>query len=192
MNNLQQNFGLSGGERKVYHISPFRRFALWLAFSPFFLIAAIPIIFSSTPGEAELGFLMFAFLGTLGLILQLLFIERAKLTISPAGVKLKQTGYTLETTWDNIASLRLTSGSEAFITAAPLTGKGATLLTRASNVRVARAPFYDERQSALIETKRLIPIEAFGWHFKHGALAADILHFAPHLSKTLEGCAPSK
>lgn len=144
------------GEQTVYHISPLRRFVMLIVFSPFLLVFA-PLMLSAKRGERELGLLMFAFLGTLVLIMQLLFIERAKLTLSPAGVKLKQTGYKLETSWENIAGLRLARGSEAFITGAPMTGKGASLLAWTSNVGVAGAAFYDQQQRGLLQAGQLIP-----------------------------------
>lgn len=186
--NLSPKFPTPNGERTVYHISPLRRFGLWIAFSPFLLIFA-PLLFIASRAELEFGLLMFAFLGTLGLIMQLLFIERAKLTLSPAGVKLKQAGYKLETSWENIVGLLLERGGEAFITGAPLTGKGASLLAWTSNVGVAGAAFYDQQQRELLQAGQLIPIEAFGWHFKHGNLAADIARYAPHLRGVLEGVA---
>ncbi len=191
--NLSPKFPTPNGERTVYHISPLRRFGLWIAFSPIMLACLAPLLFVRSRGDlgdAELkGLLMCAFLGTLGLIMQLLFMDRAKLTLSPAGVKLKQTGYKLETSWENIVGLRLERGSEAFITGAPLTGKGASLLAWTSNVGVAGAAFYDQRQRELLQAGQLIPIEAFGWHFKHGNLSADIARYAPHLRGVLEGVA---
>ncbi len=185
--NLSPKFPTPNGERTVYHISPLRRFCMWIVFSPLLLFFSI-LLFSSSRADREFGLLMCAFLGTFGLILQLL-MERTKLTLSPAGVKLKQTGYKLETSWENIVGLRLDDGSEAFITGAPLTGKGASLLAWASNVGVAGAAFYDERQRELLQAGQLIPIEAFGWHFKHGNLAADIVRYAPHLRGILESVA---
>ncbi len=176
------------GEQTVYHISPLRRFGSWIVFSPLLLLFAAALLFSSSRADREFGLVMFAFFGTLGLIMQLL-IDRTKLTLSPAGVKLKQTGYKLETSWENIVGLLLDDGSEAFITGAPLTGKGASLLAWARNVRIDGVAFYDDQQRELLQSGQLIPIEAFGWHFKHGNLAADIARYAPHLRGVLESVA---
>lgn len=191
--NLSPKFPTANGKRTVYHISPLRRFGLWIAFSPIMLACLTPLLFVRSRGDIDdavlKGLFLCAFLGTLALIMQMLFMERAKLTLSPAGVKLKQAGYKLETDWENIVGLRLARGSEAFITGAPMTGKGASLLAWTSNVGVAGAAFYDEGQRDLLQSGQLIPIEAFGWHFKHGNLAADIARYAPHLRGVLEGIA---
>ncbi len=187
--NLSPKFPTASGERTVYHISPLRRFCLWIVFG-LFLLPFSPALFMASLAEIEVGLLLCAIAGTVVWIMQLLFIDCVKLTLSPEGVKLKQAGYKLETSWENIVGLLLERGSEAFITGAPLTGKGASLLAWTSNVGVAGAAFYDQQQRELLQAGQLIPIEAFGWHFKHGALAADILRFAPHLGKTLEGYAP--
>ncbi|MGI8468141.1 MAG: hypothetical protein ACR2N3_06790 [Pyrinomonadaceae bacterium] len=160
-----QNFA-RGGEQRVYHISPLRRFIPWIVISPIFLLLT-PLLTSPLPDERKAGFIAGAFLGALGLMMHLL-VSRAKLTVSPEGVKLNQTTFTLETTWDNIAGLQMTRGSERFVTREPPTGKG-----------MWRIDLFLKGKG-----ERVIPIDAFAWHFKHGTLAADISRFAPHLRQT--------
>jgi hypothetical protein len=154
--------------KKVYHISPLRRFGLLLGFTPGFLIL-IPLLTSREAHERSTGLLTGAFLAAVLLIFQLLLIERSKLTISSEGVKLNQTTFSIETAWENIAGLRMTPGIERFVTVEPPMGKGLwhiDLLLKGNG-------------------EKSIPIDAFAWHFRRGTLAEDIARFAPDLVKTL-------
>ena len=155
--------------KKVYHISPLRRFALLMVLTPIFLtLILIPLMTSPVAHERNAGLVVGAMLGAMGLIGQF-FIERTKLTISPEGVKLNQTTFSIETAWENIAELRMTPGFERFVTRELPTGKGLwriDLLLKGNG-------------------EKSIPIDAFAWHYRRGTLAEDIARFAPDLVKTL-------
>ncbi|MGI8495240.1 MAG: hypothetical protein ACR2L1_08005 [Pyrinomonadaceae bacterium] len=153
--------------KKVYHISPLRRFILLIVFTPIFLML-IPLLTSPVARERYAGLFAGAILAANGLIGQFI-IDRTKLTISSEGVKLNQTTFSIETTWENIAELRMTPGSERFVTVEPPTGKGLwhiDLLLKGNG-------------------EKSIPIDAFAWHIRRGTLAEDIARFAPDLVKTL-------
>lgn len=153
--------------KKVYHISPLRRCVLLIAFTPIFLLF-IPLLTSPVASERFAGLFAGAFLAAIGLIGQFI-IERSKLTISPEGVKLNQTTFSIETTWENIAELRMTRGIERFVTVEPPTGKGLwqiDLFLKGNG-------------------EKSIPIDAFAWHIRRGKLAEEIARFAPDLVKTL-------
>jgi hypothetical protein len=118
--------------------------------------------------ERFAGLFAGAFLAATGLIGQFI-IDRTKLTISSEGVKLNQTFFSIETTWDNIAELQMARGNEQFITRELPTGKGLwnlDLLLKGNG-------------------EKSIPIDAFAWHIRRGKLAEEIARFAPDLVKTL-------
>ena len=107
-----------------------------------------------------------------------------RLELSPAGVRVRQCGYTLETSWTNVVELRLGHGREGFVTKEPMTGKGPAVLAWFRGLGVGRTRFYDDEQRVLLGQRRFIPIEAFAWYLRRGKLAADIERFAPHLRVT--------
>src|SRR5436190_12678337 len=113
----------SSTEVHVYHISPWRRSMLAWIFGPLLLGALGVWIF--VPGAVG-GVVMLLVL-VIVLPMQWL-IERARLEISPAGVRLRQTGYRLETSWSNVVEVRLERGHEAFIAQEPVGGKGLEML----------------------------------------------------------------
>ena len=168
---------------RVYHVSRWRRWLLLWTIGPIILGLVIGAMFAPAADAKAL----LATAGTLILIMlpfQLL-VDRTKLKISSEGVRLKQTGYTLETPWTNVAGMRLMRASEAFITTAPMTGKGVERLAKMRTFGMIGAPLYDAEQQALLAEHRLIPIEAFAWHLRHGKLRDDIVRFAPHLKEAL-------
>lgn len=171
-------------ERRVYHVSPWRQFGVWLIFAPIILFCVVFLLFFSkhTDDPNALWFYIFAF-SAVALVVTLL-VRRARLTLTADGVRLKQTGYRLEMDWSHVTGMRLERGSEAFITTDPMTGKGAERLAKMRTFGIG-APLYNAEQQALLAEQHLIPIDAFAWHLRHGKLRDDIARFAPHLKQAL-------
>jgi hypothetical protein len=170
-------------EVRTYHVSPWRRWSLWYVGAPmiaFLLFFAIDSggsegrVFLTTAGIVFLIFLPFQFI-----------VDRARLQLSPEGARLRQTGYELAAPWSEIVDLRLAPGRQGFVTREPMAGKGAAVLAMFRWAGRPVAPLYDEDQRRLLAERRLIPIEAFAWHLKHGAMRDDIIRFAPHLAHLL-------
>ncbi|MBP8297059.1 MAG: hypothetical protein KAX84_13175 [Burkholderiales bacterium] len=169
----------------VYHVGPWRYLWLWLVFGPLALIFLALGLFSEQPGERA-PLLIGGALWLLVPFMVTLLVRMARLEISARGVRLRQIGYRLEAAWPDVAALRLDRGREGFVTARPVGGRGAGLLAAAGRaIPRAGAQFYDDEQQRLLDEHRLIPIEAFAWHLRHGQLRADIARFAPNLEGDL-------
>ncbi|MBK8738368.1 MAG: PH domain-containing protein [Betaproteobacteria bacterium] len=169
----------------IYHVGPWRYLWLWLVFGPLALIFLALGLFSEQPGERA-PLLIGGALWLLVPFMITLLVRMARLEISARGVRLRQIGYRLEAAWPDVSGLRLDRGHEGFITARPVGGSGAGLLAAAGRaIPLAGAQFYDDEQQRLLDEHRLIPIEAFVWHLRHGKLRADIARFAPHLEGDL-------
>ena len=168
--------------KTTYHVSPWRSIWGWVLFLPFSIGCAIGALFADKPDERAglwVGALAFA-LVIVGLMTM---IRRARLEIRRDGIRLRQIGYRLEASWSDVVALRVDRGREGFITSTPVGGRGANTLAAAGSV----APYamYDGDQLSLLDEHRLIPIEAFAWHLRHGPLRAQIGEYAPHLADDL-------
>ncbi len=108
-----------------------------------------------------------------------------RLIISPEGVDLRQMGFRLQSSWDNIEALDRTPGQEGFVLREPMEGKGAVRLANTSGVRIvvsgAAMPAYTGGRQDLVAQLRFIPIEPFAYWMKKGDLGDVISHFAPRL-----------
>ena len=167
----------------VYHVSPWRRALLWIVLAP--IIGGLLLL-----GTAEGGAEARPFVITAGLVLLIalpfqLIVDRTRLELSPEGLCLRQTGYRLSARWSDIVDLRLTRGREGFVTREPMVGKGAARLAAFRDVGLRGFELYDAEQQQLLAERRLIPIEAFAWHLRRGAMGRDIARFAPHLAPLL-------
>lgn len=169
---------------RTYFVSPLRRWLLGLVLGP---IVAFLLVLGVSSEAADRP----AFLITAGLVFLIglpfhLIVARTRLVLSSTGVQLRQTGYALAADWGDIEHLDLTPGREGLVTRAPMAGKGAARLARFRFAGAGGAQLYDDEQQRLLAERRLIPIEAFAWHLRHGALGEDIARFAPHLAKGFE------
>ncbi len=161
---------------RTYHVSPLRRWLLWLLIGP---MLGFLLVMGLTSDAADRA----AFFTTAGLLLLILLpfhliVSRTRLVLSETGARLHQAGYRLEASWTDIEDLDLTPRRESFITCEPMAGKGAARLAR-----FRTSPLYDDEQQRLLAEQRLIPIEAFAWHLRHGRMREDIERFAPHLAR---------
>jgi hypothetical protein len=167
---------------RVYPLNPVRRWMIRLLCAPFILGGPAMVIFCKPEdrvGASVLaGFLILFGIGFYWLL------SRARLEASPAGVKLRLLGYTLETPWSNVQRLRMDRGQEAFVTEAPMTCYGAVCLAA-----TGAGGAYDQTARSLMSEKRYIPIEAFSWQLRH-ELGDDLRRFAPHLQPSLDAEAP--
>jgi hypothetical protein len=170
---------------RVYHVSPWRRRLVWLVTGPMILFLLVAALTDSRVGGGRAMLLAAGVLLVISLLAGLV-VRRARLEFSPQGVRLHQTGYTLETSWSNVAGLRLQRGSEGLITAEGMQGNGPERLASMRGIGMNGAPLYDEEQQELLAQHRFIPIEAFAWHLRHGRMRADLARFAPHLQAALD------
>jgi hypothetical protein len=161
----------------VYHVSPWRRWMLWLVVGPILLFLMIASAF--VPWQDAKVYLITAALLFLVLLPFDWLVRWTRLELSPNGVRLRQFAYTLDTAWSNIGNLSMVRGREGFVTKEPMSGKGAARL--AAFRGPAGMTLFDREQRQLVGQRRFIPIEAFAWHIRHGNLGADIARFAPDL-----------
>lgn len=169
---------------RVYHVSPLRRWLLWILIGPM-LALLVGLALASDAGERA------SLLATTALVFLIVLpfhfiVGRTRLALSDRGVSLKQTGYALSARWDEIEALDLTPRREGFITRGPISGPGAARLAGFRFAGTPGAPLYDEVQQGLLAERRLIPIEAFAWHLRRGRMRDDIARFAPHLADAVE------
>ena len=171
--------------RRVFHVGPWRYLWVWFVFGPLALVSVAGGLFSGA-GEDRTALLIGGALWLLVPGLVTLLVRTARLEISAQGITLKQLGFRLEAPWQGVSGLRLDRGHEGFITAQPVGGKGAGLLAAAGRAMPHVAmQFYDDEQQTLLDQHRLIPIEAFVWHLRHGTLRQDIERYAPQLRADL-------
>ena len=172
-------------EWRVYHISPGRRIFGAFCYGPC-IAGGLALAIFLPPADRAFGCGLGGFMALVGVGLYWL-IDRTRLEISSAGVRLRQLGFTIETPWTNVEQIRIVRGQEAFVTAAPVEGKGAARLAA-----MGGSPIYDSTALALIAQRRLIPIEAFAWHLRREPFAGDLKRFAPHLEMAHEPPPPAK
>lgn len=165
---------------RTYRVGPWRRALPWLLFGPFLLFGAGMLIMAKDAETRTIGSVLLIYLGILTLFMHFL-IGRARLELSPQGVRLRQIGMNLTTPWSNVAGLRLAPGREGIITRDSMTGAGAATLSAVRGVGASGAALYDEEQQLAMEECRWIPIESFRWHLIHGQLRNDIRDLAPEV-----------
>ena len=168
--------------KQTYHVSPWRSMWGWILFLPFSMACAIGALFADKPDERAglwIGTLAFA-LVIAGLMTM---IRRARLEIRRDGLTLRQIGFRLEAPWSDVIAFRANRGHEGFITSKPVGGRGANTLAAAAGLD--SYGMYDGDQIDLLDEHRLIPIEAFAWHLRHGPMRAQIVEYAPHLANDL-------
>lgn len=168
--------------KRTYHVSPWRSMWGWVLFLPFSMACAIGALFADKPDDRAglwIGALAFA-LVIAGLMTM---IRRARLEIRRDGLTLRQIGFRLEAPWTDVIAFHANRGHEGFITSKPVGGRGANTLAAAASLD--SYGIYDSDQMNLLDEHRLIPIEAFAWHLRHGPMRAQIIEYAPHLAKDL-------
>ena len=168
--------------RRVYHVSPWRMLLAWLPIGPLSVGCAVLALFvDAADDRAALLFLAASFgIVTLAIVAM---VRRARLEITPQRICLRQIGYRFEARWSDIVAVRVGRGREGFVTVNEVEGRGATLV--AASASIAPYGLYNDDQQRLLDQHRLIPIEAFAWHLRHGPMRAEIAAFAPHLATDL-------
>ncbi|MGB3121975.1 MAG: hypothetical protein WBE58_24325 [Verrucomicrobiales bacterium] len=175
---------------RTYRVGPWRRAIPWLLFGPFLLIGAGILIFAKDEETRTIGSVLFIYLGILTFFMHFL-IGRARLELSPQGVRLRQIGMNLTTSWSNVAGLRLDPGREGIVTRESMSGAGAAALSAVRGGGASGVELYDEEQQLAMEECRWIPIEAFRWHLIHGQLRNDIRDLAPEVMELPAAPAPA-
>ena len=180
--------------RKVYYISPRRRgvlLGIWLMFTVFFVGGAW---YASDPALLIVGAIVGLIIGSVFAIAGWWY---PRLVVDTGGIALCQLGWSLSTTWENVAAARLIRGSEGLILRQPLNSKGANTLAAFRGVGVAGAAYYGPEQQQLIAERRFIPLEAFEYWFRHGDLREVIVGRAPWIADnpdqpSIEAVAPPR
>ncbi len=162
---------------RVYGVSPWIRYLFWGLF-----------------GSLALGIQSFAFIdhslktacvvvpiGGLLLFATHWYLERGRLELSPAGIRARNPGQTVETSWANVAGVRLGGLQPGLITRDPMEGKGAYRMAAYSGFAMNGMPMYDPETRAYMEARRFIPLKAFAWHLRHGDLVSEVERFAPQV-----------
>jgi len=178
--------GRAAASKTIFHVGPWRYRWVPIVFGPAaFLATAAAIEAAGTPDCAPLLGVAAA-LAVLGVGLYAM-IRAATLTTSGDGIVLVQIGYRLEATWPDVVGVRLDRGSEGLVLGVEAGGKGAALLAWSGRAlpTIGLGDYYDAEQQALLDAHRLIPIEAFAWHLRHGTLRSQIEQHAPHLCAAL-------
>ncbi len=166
----------------VYHVRPIRQ-GLFLL--PWGLIA-LPMLVAGIVANAPALFAVVILISLIWAPLAYAICIHTRLILSAEGVDLRQLGYRLQSTWDNIESLDTTPRAEGFVLREPLAGKGAIRLANASGVRIvvggAAMPAYTGGRQDLVAQLRFMPIEPFAYWMKKGDLASVITQHAPRLT----------
>ncbi len=174
--------------KTVYHLSPWRRYLGWIicgSIALLFLGEAylVPSPRQESDGLKFAGATFFVMGGFVSLL-----VRTTSLEVSPEGICLQRVGGAVETKWSNLSGVLLKPGHEGLITVAPLTGKGADMLSAMRNTTYYYSRFYSEEERELLGQRRFIPIAAFAWHLRKGRrLRDDLLRYAPQLQAALEG-----
>jgi len=162
---------------RVYRLSPRRRAILYGSWALFGLPLLIGGLVTGEPGLLVAGVLVSAIMLPLMLWVDL----AAKLILTAEGIETRQVGARLQSSWANVAGLRLVPGSEGFVLREPMSGSGPQRFASASHVRIRGAALYDDVRLQLISELRFIPIEAFAYWLKQGDLREAIARVAPDL-----------
>jgi len=157
---------------------------LWLILGPFVLLGLFLGIIADG-GESGAGFAIVLVIAPF-LVAWEWLVRWTHLELSEQGLRLRQLGMTLETTWSNIEDIRLDPGREGFVTVEPLEGRGATRLARLRGAGFYGGSMYSPTQQEFMARRRWVPIEPFArYHLRHGTLARNLARFAPDLARDL-------
>jgi hypothetical protein len=166
-------------EVRVYHISIWRYLVMWWFLGPFVLLGLGILIFAE-PKSQGAGLLVLLIMAPF-LLLWHWLARRARLTVSPLGLRTSELGGGLEVAWTDIAGFRGDPGHEGFFTATPMQGKGADQLASYSDPIGA----YDAQDQQWINERRWFPLRTFACHLRRGDLREVIVGYAPHLTEAL-------
>jgi hypothetical protein len=162
---------------KGYFVGPIR-----LAVIPVFLLGIEAVLLTGaliadSPRER------FALLATAATTFCIIFpwifvVGYTRLFLTPAGLELRQLGYRLRTTWDNIQEIRLDRFCEGLVLRHPLEGGGRLAL----KAGLLLPGWYRGWQAEKVRSGLWIPLDPFAWHLRHGNLLEEMRRFAPELT----------
>jgi hypothetical protein len=167
-------------DSRIYRISPWRRAVLWCVLGPF-LALGVALVFAGGNAATRTAGIVLVAIMALGLAGWEWLVNRTYVEVTAEGVELHQLGLHLRAAWSDVAALSLRRGREGFIVRAPLSGAGPERLAALRHIGAFGAPLYDDEQNALLRAQRFIPIDAFGWHLRHGTLVQEVARLAPHV-----------
>ena len=158
----------------VYHVSPLR---LWLPTGAFGAGGILLLVSAQLTDDAVMQnalFLTAIFLLVCTCVIYL-SVRFARLELTESGVKLRQIGYTLETTWDNIEKLYDARRAEGLVLRRPMDASGAGVLRAFRSTGVgAGIRMYNTEQIQWLAEQRFIPIDAFAYWLDRGDLRAQL------------------
>ena len=159
---------------RVYHVSPVRvalatGFFVAIGCGLLYLALAVP-----DEPESRNAFLLTAMFIFACACVMYVTVRYPRLELSAHGVRLRQIGYALETTWDNVESLYDVAGAQGIVLRRPMSSGSAGLLRAFRYTGTgAGVRFYNPEQIQLLAEQRFIPIDAFAFWLERG-LRAEI------------------
>jgi hypothetical protein len=162
------------GKQTTYHLSPLR---LWLVpglsigFGAMLLFLGLDAGAPPNTRNLALGMGVIAFVFA---VVIYLILRRTRLVLSDDAVQLYQTGYKLETGWDNVAGLDHEPGFEGLILHRRMECPGARTLSDHRRTTVSGASAFTPEQIQLIAEHRFIPLAAFAYSLRKGRLRDDL------------------
>lgn len=102
---------------RIYRISIWRYLVMWWALGPFLLVGLGLAVLGDTANGRLAGVAISSLMGSLLLFWHWL-ARRARLEISPAGVRVAEVGGSAEASWRDIVDIRLDREDEGFVLAA--------------------------------------------------------------------------
>lgn len=170
--------------RHVYHLNPLRLLIfplLWVAALGLCLYLSFSSADAFTPAANRM---LLVLIGIVSLFVAPFFalMWQSRLVLTPEGITHHQFGYTIRSSWDNVAMLDLTPRVQGLVLSRP--GSQSRLLPMSVGVLEAAAPGTTEDlvgdKDALAEG-RLITLAPFMTHWKRGQLQDDLRRWAARL-----------
>jgi hypothetical protein len=154
---------------KTYHVKGWRL----LAGPALFAVLAVLMLgwglFAEDADARAAGLVTGAILVAMGACLVLL-ARVPTLVVSDRGILLRQVGWTMATTWDNVERVDLRPGLEALHLHRAVTGRG----TRALRLGQYLPGWYTEEQRQKVAEGIYLPLNAFDWSLRREGLQQEI------------------
>lgn len=170
--------------RHVYHLNPLRLLIfplMWVAAVGLCLHVSFNSVDAFTPA-ANGTLLILIGLVTLFVAPFFALIWQSRLVLTPNGITHHQFGYTIRSSWDNVAMLDLTPQVQRLVLSQP--GTRSRLLSASVGVLNVAAPGTAEDlvgDVGAYAEGRLITLAPFMTHWKRGPLQDDLRRWAPRL-----------
>ena len=165
-------------ESRSYPVSRLRRGLVLAAFLPILLSAAV---FGFTD-DPQVGLVLMLVISPI-LALAYWLVHYTRLILTPEGVIWRQVACRMETSWDNIVTLRMEKGREGFVGRQPFSGPGVKRMAAFRGAGLKGSALYDAVEQALLEEGRLMPLAPFAYAIRNGSMLPDLDRWAPDLAR---------